>query len=133
MSSDRQRPVASLTCKIGQQNYSILSIWRGGFPGAYSISRDKGSEKYPSIGDFKAFLTACASCWNGEGFLNLSIESEREQRGSGGQRDYDRPRGTGAGPGDAGYGGVPDDFSGNGGGGDFGDIPFMYASKGIAQ
>lgn len=128
-----RRPVASLTCKIGEQNYSILSIWHGNYPGAYSISRDKGSDKYPSIGDFKAFLTACASVWSGNGFLNLSIESEREPRGqrtpeqrSGGQ--YDRPSGNGGARQSSGE----NDF----GGGDFGggdDIPFQRASKGIAQ
>lgn len=110
MSSNR-RPVASLTCKIGDQNYSILSVWPGNYPGTYSISRDKGSEKYPSIGDFKAFLSACSSVWGGNGFLNFSIESQREPRSpaqrSGGS--YDRPA-------------KGDDFGG--GGDDFGDVPF---------
>jgi hypothetical protein len=144
MSSDRQRPVASLTFKKGDQGYSILSIWKGRFPGTYSISKDKGSDRFPSIGTFRDFLGACASCWSGDGFLNLSIESGREQRGSGGQRNYggdssyDRPRGTGAGPtgGTGAYGASDlggDDFGG--GGGEFGgdEIPFGPASKGIAQ
>ncbi len=92
------KPIMRVTYKRDQTTYNVLSVWPGKFPGSYSIARDKPSEKYPTI-SIVDLLKAFA---NGEGFVNVSVESEREQRGS--------------------------KLAGNdSGGGDFGDddIPFM--------
>ena len=49
-----RRPIASLTLsrKDGDRwlNYSVLSIWETDNAGLYSISADRGSEKYPPLG-----------------------------------------------------------------------------------
>lgn len=75
-----RRSVAQVTAKIGDQNHSVLSVWKSDrIPGMYSVSLDKGTEKYPPI-NFLALLKAFAG---GGIFVNLSIESEREQRRNG--------------------------------------------------
>ena len=102
-----RKPIAKLTAKIGQQSYSVLSIWAGNYPGTYSIAREKGTEKYPQLGLFDALK----SWGKGEAFLNVSIESQREQRGD--------SNGYGSRGGNAGGQGGGDDF----GAGDFGDGP----------
>lgn len=63
--------------KLGETKYSVLSVWPGRFPGSYSVSRDKPSEKYPAISIIDVLKKFAA----GEGFVNISVESEREQRG----------------------------------------------------
>jgi hypothetical protein len=140
MSNDR-KPVARITFRKDRQKYAIATIWSSQFAGNYGFSFDKPSEKYPAIGLFEA-LKSLAS---GVGFIDISVESQREQRGSGGQRNYggdssyDRPRGNGTGGpshggNSGGHGDSGDDFGG--GGGDFGgsdDIPFDRVSRGIAQ
>lgn len=73
-----KRPVMRVTFKRDNVNYSVLSVWPGGFPGSYSVSRDKGTAQYPaiSLGDvIRAFIA-------GDGYVNVSVESEREPRGS---------------------------------------------------
>ena len=74
--SDR-RPVLRVTYKRGDTNYSVISVWPGKFPGSYSISRDKGNDRYPAISIVEVIKAFAA----GEGFVNVSVESEREQRG----------------------------------------------------
>lgn len=74
--SDR-RPVLRVTYKRGDTNYSVISVWPGKFPGSYSISRDKGTDKYPAISIVEVIKEFAA----GNGFVNVSVESEREQRG----------------------------------------------------
>lgn len=73
VSNDR-RPIARLTLRRDRVTYGILSIWRGKFAGTYDISREKPSDKRQTIGLFDALKS-----WGlGEGFLSISIESERE-------------------------------------------------------
>ena len=74
-----RRPVMKLTAKIAGQSYSVLSVWKGNYAGTYSISRDKGTDKAPPLGLFDAL-----KAWGkGEAYLNVSVESEREQRSDG--------------------------------------------------
>jgi hypothetical protein len=82
--SDR-RPIIRVTFKRGDQNYSVLSVWRGRFPGTYSVNRDKGTEKYPAI----SLVDVIKAFASGDGFVNVSVESERDQRG-GEQRNQPR-------------------------------------------
>lgn len=80
------RPVMSVTFRRGEQNYSVLSVWPGKFAGTYSVSRDKGTDKYPaiSLGDvIRAFIA-------GEGFVNVRVTSEAGRGGSGG--GYSQPQ-----------------------------------------
>jgi hypothetical protein len=97
-----QGPIMRVTYWRDKVTYSVISIWPGKFPGTYSISRDKGTEKWPAISLVEVIKAFAA----GDGFINVSVESQREQRSGGGPR----PRDTGG------------DF----GGGDFGgdDVPF---------
>jgi hypothetical protein len=81
-----QKPILRVTYKRDDTTYSVLSVWPGKFPGTYSVSRDKGNDKYPAISIIDV-LKAWAA---GTGFVNVSVESEREQR-SGGER---KPSGT---------------------------------------
>ncbi len=111
-----KRPVASLTMsrKVNDawQNYSVLSIWETDHAGLFSVSADKGSEKYPSIG----LIDAIKGFASGARFsIRVSRESGGGQRGGGSQGGGDR-RGN-------------DDFGG--GGSDFGDndIPFRQRAK----
>ena len=53
MSNDR-KPIARITFRKDKQTYSLISIWPGKFPGTYSISRDKGTDKRPPIALFDA-------------------------------------------------------------------------------
>lgn len=81
--SNGRRPVIRVTAKMGQQAYSIFSVWKGNYAGTYSISRDKGTEKAPPLGLFDAL-----KAWGkGEAYLNVSVESEREPRNGGQRRD----------------------------------------------
>jgi hypothetical protein len=80
-----QKPILRVTYRRDDTTYSVLSVWPGKFPGTYSVSRDKGSEKYPAISIIDV-LKAWAA---GTGFVNVSVESEREQRGSSSQRGSD--------------------------------------------
>lgn len=70
------KPIMKLTFKRGETTHSVLSIWRGKFPGTYSISRDKGTDKYPPISLVDVIKAFAA----GEGFVNVRVESELEQR-----------------------------------------------------
>lgn len=89
-----------------RKRFDVLSVWSGRFPGSYSVRRAKGSEKFQAIGLFDAL-----KAWGlGDGYLDITIESQREPRG--GQRNHDR-RGDG-------------DF---GGGGDDPEIPFRQMNK----
>lgn len=108
-----RRPVIQVTAKIGDQNHSVLSVWKSDrIAGMYSVSLDKGTEKYPAIN----FLTLLKAFAAGGIFVNVKVESETEQRGN---SRGSQPNGGGYG----GYGGQP---NGGGGGGDFGDddVPF---------
>jgi hypothetical protein len=67
-----------VTFKRENVNYSVLSIWPGKFPGSYSVSRDKPSEKYPAISLVDVIKAFAA----GDGYVNVSVESEREPRGA---------------------------------------------------
>lgn len=90
MSNDR-RPIARLTLRKDRVTYGILSIWRGRYAGTYDISREKPSDRRQTIGLFDALKS-----WGlGEGFLSISIESEREPyQPRGGQQE---PNGFGGG------------------------------------
>jgi hypothetical protein len=79
------KPLIKMTFRRGETTHSVLSVWRGKFPGTYSISRDKGTDKYPPISIVDVIKAFAA----GEGFVNVSVESEREQRGSSSQRGGD--------------------------------------------
>lgn len=68
--------IASVTVKRGDQNYSLITIWSGKYQGTYSISLDKGSEKYPPIN----FLEALKAFAARDCFVNLRIESQAEKR-----------------------------------------------------
>lgn len=59
-----------------KRTFSVLSIWKGGFPGAYTISRDKGSDRFPAM----TFGEAVKAWTLGEGFLNVIVESETVPR-----------------------------------------------------
>ena len=76
--SDR-KPVLRVTYKRGEQRFSVLSVWPGKYPGTYSVSADKGNDEYPAIGlidVIKAFVAR-------DGFVNVSVEGQREQRSQG--------------------------------------------------
>ena len=89
MSNDR-KPIARITFRKDRQTYSLISIWPGKFPGTYSISRDKGTDKKPPIALFDAL-----KAWGaGEGYLDVSIESERDYSGQGGGYDRASPNGS---------------------------------------
>ena len=106
-----RRPIASLTMsrKVDNawQNYSVLSIWPTDHAGLYSISPDKGNEKYPPIGiidAIKAFATGAR--------FSVRVASESQPRSnSGGER-----RGN-------------DDFGGSYGSSDDPEIPFAPFRK----
>jgi hypothetical protein len=68
------KPLIKMSFKRGETTHSVLSIWRGKFPGTYSVSRDKGTEKFPPISIIDVLKAFAA----GEGFVNVSVESERE-------------------------------------------------------
>lgn len=74
--TDQRRPIIRVTYKRGDQTYSVLSVWPGKYAGSYSVSLDKGTDKYPAIG----FLDVLKAFAARDGFVNVSIESEREQR-----------------------------------------------------
>jgi hypothetical protein len=69
-----QKPIIKMTFRRGETTHSVLSIWRGKFPGTYSVSRDKGTDKFPPISIIDVLKAFAA----GEGFVNVSVESERE-------------------------------------------------------
>ena len=83
------KPVLSVTFKRGEQNYSVISVWPGKFPGTYSVSRDKGTEKYPAISLIEVIKAFAA----GDGFVNVRVPSEADSRGRGG--GYSAPQGAG--------------------------------------
>ena len=60
-----------------KEKFSLLSVWRGNFAGAYSLSLDKGSDKYPALG----FLDALKRFAAGSLYINIVVESETEQQG----------------------------------------------------
>ncbi len=68
------KPIIRVTYKRGDTTYSVLSVWPGKFPGTYSVSRDKGTEKCPPI----SFVEVIKAWSGGDGFVNVSVESERE-------------------------------------------------------
>lgn len=78
MSNDR-KPIAKLTLRKDNVTHSILTIWPGKFPGTYDISRDKertnnSGKVFPAMGLFDAL-----KAWGlGQGYLSISVESERE-------------------------------------------------------
>jgi hypothetical protein len=76
------KPIMKMTFRRGETTHSVLSIWRGKFPGTYSVSRDKGTDKYPPI----SFVDVIKAFAAGEGFVNVSVESEREWSDSGPSR-----------------------------------------------
>lgn len=88
-----QKPLMRVTYRRDGTNYSVISIWPGKFPGTYSISRDKGNDKYPAISIVDVIKAFAA----GDGFVNVSVESEREQRGGSAPRSSDYGDGGGTG------------------------------------
>lgn len=77
------RPILSITYKRGETTYSVLSVWPGRFPGTYSISRDKGSDKYPAISLVEVIKGFAA----GDGFVNVRMAESgggRQEQSSGG-------------------------------------------------
>lgn len=74
------RPILSVTYKRGETTYSVLSVWPGRFPGTYSISRDKGSDKYPAISLVEVIKGFAA----GDGFVNVRMAESRSQGGESG-------------------------------------------------
>lgn len=98
-----RRPIIRVTAKVANQNHSVLSVWPPDrIPGMYSVSLDKGTEKYPPIN----FLTLLKAFAGGGVFINVSVESEREQRNGGGQPQG----GNGGGFGDDAYPPGSNDF-----------------------
>ena len=62
------------------ENYSILSIWSTDHAGLYSISADKGSDKYPPLGlidAIKAFASGARMS------IRINAESQRSSSGGG--------------------------------------------------
>lgn len=103
------RPIASLTVsrKVDGAwvNYSVLSIWATEHSGLYSISADRGSDKYPPLGlvdAIKAFASGAR--------MSVRVTSQAQSGGGRGPSHDDRRR--------------DDDF----GGGDP-DIPFSPHQK----
>lgn len=83
------RPILSITYKRGETTYSVLSVWPGRFPGTYSISRDKGSDKYPAISLVEVIKGFAA----GDGFVNVRMAEsgggrQEQSSGGGGAQDY---------------------------------------------
>jgi len=77
------RPILSVSYKRGDTTYSVISVWPGKFPGTYSISRDKGSDKYPPISLVEVIKGFAA----GDGFVNVRTSesgSGRQEYGGGG-------------------------------------------------
>lgn len=74
------RPVLSVTYKRGDTTYSVISVWPGRFAGTYSVSRDKGSEKYPALSIIDV-LKAFAS---GDGFIDVRVNGTENSGQSGG-------------------------------------------------
>lgn len=109
------RPIASLTMsrKVDGAwvNYSVLSVWATENAGLYSISPDKGSEKYPPIGivdAIKAFASGAR--------FSIRVSSESQPRNGGGTRRGGDRRGN-------------DDFGGSYGSSDDPEIPFAPFRK----
>lgn len=100
---NNRRPVLSVTFKLGEQNYSVISVWPGKFAGTYNVSRDKGSEKYPPM----SIIDVLKSFARGEGFINVRVNSEAEggSRSSGGYGGDQRQESGGASAYDDGFGG----------------------------
>jgi hypothetical protein len=71
-----QKPIMRVTYRRDDTTYSVLSVWPGKFPGTYSVSRDKGNEKFPAM----SIIDVLKAWAGGTGFVNVSVESEREQR-----------------------------------------------------
>ncbi len=84
MSSNR-RPIASLTMsrKDGDtwKNFSVLSIWPTDHAGLYSISPDKGNDRYPPIG-----LIDAIKAFAGGARFSIRVNSETTPRSNGGDR-----------------------------------------------
>lgn len=78
------RPILSVTFKLRETTYSVLSVWPGRYPGTYSVTRDRGTEKRPSI----SLIDVIKAFTNGEGFVNVRVHESRSQGGeSGGFED----------------------------------------------
>ena len=94
MSSDR-KALVRFTFTKDRVKHGIMTVWSGNYPGTYSLSRDKGSDRFPAIGLFDALKS-----WGmGSGFIDISVESQREQRGG-----QDRPARGGEDFGSGGFG-----------------------------
>lgn len=100
MSGDR-RPIARLEFRADGKTFSVLSIWRGKFPGGYDISREKPTERRAAM----SFGDALRAWSAGNGYLTFWVESERERRGAPAQ-----PSGASDGFGDAGSFDAGDDL-----------------------
>lgn len=77
------RPILSVTYKRGETMYSVLSVWPGRYPGTYSVSRDKGTDKYPPISLVEVIKGFAA----GDGFVNVRTSDSgggRQEQSSGG-------------------------------------------------
>ncbi len=75
-----RKPVIKITAadRETKEKFSLLSVWRGNFPGSYSLSLDKGSDKFPALGLLDAIKRFAA----GSLYVNIVVESETEQNGS---------------------------------------------------
>jgi hypothetical protein len=78
--SDDRHCVARVTISKDKQKYNCISVWSTKFPGVYSLSRDKASDKYPAMGLVEAIKAFAA----GEIFVDVRVEGE-----SGGRRNDD--------------------------------------------
>lgn len=78
-----RRPVLSVTYKRGDTTYSVIAVWPGKYPGTYSVSRDKGSEKYPPISLVEVIKGFAA----GDGFVDV-----RMNESGGGRQEQSRGR-----------------------------------------
>lgn len=86
------KPVMSVSFKRGEQSYNVLSVWRGSYAGTYSVSRDKGSERYPAISVIEVIKALAA----GDGFVNVRVASQADaapRSGGGGGAGFADERG----------------------------------------
>lgn len=86
-----KRPIASLTLskKDGDQwqNYSVLSIWETDHAGLYSVSADRGSDKYPPLG-----LVDAIKMFASGARMSIRVQSQTQPRSSGGGGSSRRDR-----------------------------------------
>jgi hypothetical protein len=103
------RKVASLSYKRGQTTHSVLTVWESAqYPGSYSISRDKGTDKYPPI----SLIDVIKGFVAGDGFVNFRMweqtsAPQRQPQTIQGPRTQADDFGGGEAPFDDGFNDVP--------------------------